>query len=127
MEIRIGMINTAREIGLETSQSLAEVEALVSNALTGSDPLLKLSDDKGKVYLIAAGNIAFVEVASANTDGSRLLRVRPSRPGTHTGHFPQTFRSEKSTCFRGCRSVPNRHLCTRDSCPRGLLSHHGIA
>ncbi|MBU6265240.1 MAG: DUF3107 family protein, partial [Actinomycetales bacterium] len=26
MEIRIGMINTSREIGLETSQTLAEVE-----------------------------------------------------------------------------------------------------
>lgn len=70
MEIRIGMINTSREIGLETSQSLAEVETLVSNALTGSDPLLKLSDDKGKVYLIAAANIAFVEVGS---DQSRRI------------------------------------------------------
>ena len=70
MEIRIGMINTSREIGLETSQSLAEVETLVSNALTGSDSLLKLSDDKGKVYLIAAANIAFVEVGS---DQSRRI------------------------------------------------------
>ena len=64
MEIRIGMINTSREIGLETSQSLAEVEALVANSLNGSSPLLKLSDDKGKVYLVASANIAFVEVGS---------------------------------------------------------------
>lgn len=64
MEIRIGMINTAREIGLETSQSLAEVETLVANALSGTSGVLKLSDDKGKVYLVASANIAFVELGS---------------------------------------------------------------
>ena len=64
MEIRIGMINTSREIGLETSQSTEQVEALVTQALTGSSPVLKLTDDKGKVYLVATGNIAFVEVGS---------------------------------------------------------------
>lgn len=64
MEIRIGMINTAREIGLETSQSLAEVETLVANSLSGTSAVLKLSDDKGKVYLVASANIAFVELGS---------------------------------------------------------------
>ncbi|BAU99402.1 MULTISPECIES: DUF3107 domain-containing protein [Aurantimicrobium] len=64
MEIRIGMINTSREIGLETSSSVAEVEALVADALTGKTPLLKLSDEKGKVYLVSSANIAFVEVGS---------------------------------------------------------------
>ncbi|WP_298120340.1 DUF3107 domain-containing protein [uncultured Aurantimicrobium sp.] len=64
MEIRIGMINTSREIGLETSQTLAEVEALVANSLSGTSPVLKLSDDKGKVYLVASANIAFVELGS---------------------------------------------------------------
>ena len=64
MEIRIGMINTSREIGLETSQTLAEVETLVANSLSGASPVLKLSDDKGKVYLVASANIAFVELGS---------------------------------------------------------------
>ncbi|MEG0028561.1 MAG: DUF3107 domain-containing protein [Aurantimicrobium sp.] len=64
MEIRIGMINTSREIGLETSQSLAEVETLVANSLSGTSSVLKLSDDKGKVYLVASANIAFVELGS---------------------------------------------------------------
>ncbi|MEY2698470.1 MAG: hypothetical protein RL720_426 [Actinomycetota bacterium] len=64
MEIRIGMINTSREIGLETSQSAEQIETLVTQALTGSSPVLKLTDDKGKVYLVATGNIAFVEVGS---------------------------------------------------------------
>lgn len=64
MEIRIGMINTSREIGLETSQTLAEVEALVANSLSGTSAVLKLSDDKGKVYIVASANIAFVELGS---------------------------------------------------------------
>ena len=64
MEIRIGMINTSREIGLETSQSLADVETLVANSLSGTSSVLKLSDDKGKVYLVASANIAFVELGS---------------------------------------------------------------
>jgi hypothetical protein len=64
MEIRIGMTNTSREIGLETSQTLAEVETLVANALSGTSSVLKLSDDKGKVYLVASANIAFVELGS---------------------------------------------------------------
>ncbi|MEG0363003.1 MAG: DUF3107 domain-containing protein [Aurantimicrobium sp.] len=64
MEIRIGMINTSREIGLETSQTLAEVETLVANSLSGTSAVLKLSDDKGKVYLVASANIAFVELGS---------------------------------------------------------------
>jgi hypothetical protein len=64
MEIRIGMINTSREIGLETSQTMPEVEALVASSLDGSSSVLKLSDDKGKTYLIASANIAFVELGS---------------------------------------------------------------
>ena len=64
MDIRIGMINTSREIGLETSQTLAEVETLVANSLSGTSSVLKLSDDKGKVYLVASANIAFVELGS---------------------------------------------------------------
>lgn len=64
MEIRIGIQNTAREIGLESSQSPADIEQLVSAALDGKSPYLKLSDDKGKVYLVPSNAIAFVEVGN---------------------------------------------------------------
>ena len=78
MEVRIGLVNTAREISLETSQTPAEIEKLVSDALAssgnkaeGSSPaLLKLTDDKGKQFLIAAMNIAYVEIGS---DKSRAV------------------------------------------------------
>lgn len=64
MEIRIGMVNTARELSLESSASTAEIETLVADAVTGKSPYLKLSDDKGKVYLVPSVTIAFVEVGS---------------------------------------------------------------
>ena len=75
MEVRIGLVNTAREISLETSQSPADIEKLVSDALTSAgnnaaSTLLKLTDDKGKQFLIAAMNIAYVEIGS---DKSRAV------------------------------------------------------
>lgn len=78
VEVRIGLVNTAREISLETSQTPAEIEKLVSDALASfwdkgenSVPtVLKLTDDKGKLYLIAAMNIAYVEIGS---DKSRAV------------------------------------------------------
>lgn len=64
MEIRIGMVNTARELSLESSASTAEIETLVADAVTGKSAYLKLSDDKGKVYLVPSATIAFVEVGN---------------------------------------------------------------
>jgi hypothetical protein len=75
VEVRIGLVNTAREISLETSQTPADIEKLVSGALASSGnnaapALLKLTDDKGKQFLIAAVNIAYVEIGS---DKSRAV------------------------------------------------------
>ncbi len=64
MDVRIGLINSAREIALETSQSAGDVEALVAEALSTNSPMLKLTDDKGKLYVIATAQLAFVEIGS---------------------------------------------------------------
>lgn len=64
MEVRIGLINTSRELALETSQSAKDVEALVTEALSSKTSMLKLSDDKGKTYLVATTNLAYVELGS---------------------------------------------------------------
>ena len=64
MEVRIGIVNVAREIALESSQSAAEIEAAVSAALTGSTPTLALTDDKGKRYVVPVAGIAYVEIGS---------------------------------------------------------------
>ena len=64
VEIRIGIVNTARELNFESDASLGDIEAAVSAALTGNDAFLKLSDNKGKVYLVPTETIGFVEIGS---------------------------------------------------------------
>ncbi|MGB3413475.1 MAG: DUF3107 domain-containing protein [Microbacteriaceae bacterium] len=61
MDIRIGLTNVARELSLETAQSKEDVETLVSAAIKDDASVLKLTDVKGKVYLIPSRTIAFVE------------------------------------------------------------------
>ncbi len=64
MDVRIGIQNSPREIGFETSQSAEEVERQVAAALSGQSPLLKLGDDKGTVYVVPAAALAYVEIGS---------------------------------------------------------------
>jgi len=64
VDIRIGIFNSPREIGFETSQPAAEIEETVAKALAGSTGYLKLSDDKGKVYIIPTIGLAYVELGS---------------------------------------------------------------
>lgn len=70
MEIRIGIQNSPREIGFETSQPLAEIEAAVAAVLAGEQGYLKLSDDKGKVYIVPAATFAYIEIG---TEESRRI------------------------------------------------------
>ena len=62
MEIRIGIVNTARELNFESSDTAANIESAVAAALSGSAPFLKLSDEAGKVYLIPTATLGFVEI-----------------------------------------------------------------
>lgn len=64
MEIRIGIVNGARELSFESNEQLASIEAAVAAALSGSQPYLKLEDDKGKSYLVPTASIGFVEIGN---------------------------------------------------------------
>lgn len=64
MEIRIGIVNGARELSFESNEKLANIEAAVADALAGSQPYLKLEDDKGKSYLVPTASIGFVEIGN---------------------------------------------------------------
>lgn len=64
MDIRIGIFNSPREIGFETSRPAAEIEETVAAALAGTTSYLKLSDDKGRVYIIPTIGLAYVELGS---------------------------------------------------------------
>lgn len=62
MDIRIGIANTAREIAFESSQAPAEIEKTVAAALESGSGYFKLSDDKGRVYLVPTASFSYLEV-----------------------------------------------------------------
>lgn len=64
MDIRIGIINAPRELSFESAQTAEEIADLVAEALGNGTTFLKLSDNKGRVYLVPTGGIAYVEVGT---------------------------------------------------------------
>lgn len=67
MEIKIGVRESAREISFETSAPLAQIESAVTAALEGSAKLLKLTDDKGRTFLVPTSALAYVEIGAEET------------------------------------------------------------
>lgn len=61
MEIRIGVQNAPRELSLESNQSREEVEKVVEKALSASEPL-RLTDDRGRLFVVPGDRIAYVEI-----------------------------------------------------------------
>ncbi|MBF4601299.1 DUF3107 domain-containing protein [Frigoribacterium sp. VKM Ac-1396] len=64
MDIRIGITNSPREISFETSQTAAEVEKVVGDALDGGKSFVTLADSKGKTYVVPTASLAYVEIGS---------------------------------------------------------------
>ncbi|MBO9577506.1 MAG: DUF3107 domain-containing protein [Microbacteriaceae bacterium] len=64
MEVRIGIVNVAREIGLESSQTAAEVEQLLAEALAKGAPYVTIADEKGKKFLVPTAGIAYIEIGA---------------------------------------------------------------
>ncbi|MEN9923462.1 MAG: hypothetical protein RIS09_976 [Actinomycetota bacterium] len=63
MEIRIGFQNSAREIVVENDQDTSAVQKLVNTALEKNEKLT-LVDAKGRVVIVAASAIAYVDIAA---------------------------------------------------------------
>ena len=66
MEVKIGVLHTPREIVLESSQTPAEVEELISAALKSVDGQLSLTDERGRKVIVPANLVAYVEIAQAD-------------------------------------------------------------
>ena len=64
MDIRIGITNSPREITFESAQTAAEVEALVAAAFDASSSFIKLTDNKGKVFIVPSGSFSYIELGS---------------------------------------------------------------
>ncbi|BDI23452.1 DUF3107 domain-containing protein [Herbiconiux sp. L3-i23] len=67
MEIRIGIVNSPRELGFETSQAAAEIEQSVASALESDAKYLKLTDEAGKLYIVPTASLAYIELGTEKT------------------------------------------------------------
>jgi hypothetical protein len=65
VEVKIGVQFASRELVLESAQTPAEVEAAVTEALSGRGGTLNLVDDKGRVVIVPVDKLAYVEIAEA--------------------------------------------------------------
>ena len=70
MDIRIGILNSPREVAFESSQSADEVEQIVSTAIEKGAPLVSFTDDKGQRYVVPTNAIGYVEIG---TDQARRV------------------------------------------------------
>jgi hypothetical protein len=64
MEIRIGLQNTARELAFESKQSASEIEKSMEGALSSGAKQLKLTDEKGRVFIVPVDALAYVEIGA---------------------------------------------------------------
>lgn len=61
MEVKIGIAESARELVVSSDQTADEVQKLVDDALAG-EGLLRLTDEKGRRYVIRSAQISYVEI-----------------------------------------------------------------
>ena len=66
MEVKIGITDSPRELVFSSAQTQAEVEELVSAALGDASGLLRLSDERGRIFLVHTAKVAYVEIGVAD-------------------------------------------------------------
>jgi hypothetical protein len=64
VDIRIGILNSPREINFETSMSSADVEKAVAAALDSDAKYVRLTDSNDKVYIVPTAAFGYIEVGS---------------------------------------------------------------
>ena len=68
MDVRIGVVYTPKELALEVDGSVDKTVDLVNQALAGTEPMLWLTDSKGKKGGVPTDKIAYVEVDAGDAD-----------------------------------------------------------
>jgi hypothetical protein len=67
VEVKIGVQFAPRELTLESAQSPADVEKVVTEALQSDTGILALEDEKGRRVIVPVQKLAYVEIAEATT------------------------------------------------------------
>ena len=64
MDIRIGVVYSARELTVETDDSVDSVTATIESAISADDGVLWLTDKKGRRVGVPTDKIAYVEIVT---------------------------------------------------------------
>jgi hypothetical protein len=65
VEVKIGVQYAPRELVMESAQTPAEIEQIVTDALA-SDGTLSLTDEKGRRIIVPVSKVAYVEIAESS-------------------------------------------------------------
>jgi DNA-binding MurR/RpiR family transcriptional regulator len=63
MEVRIGVVYSAKELSVELEGKGDEIVATIEDALKGGAPVIWLTDKKGRRVGIPTDKVAYIEVA----------------------------------------------------------------
>ncbi|MGI5211894.1 DUF3107 domain-containing protein [Plantactinospora sp. CA-290183] len=66
MEVKIGVQYAPRELVVESAQTPAEIEQIVTDALGSNGSTLSLTDEKGRRVIVPVDKVAYVEIAEAS-------------------------------------------------------------
>ncbi len=66
MEVKIGVLHTAREIVVDSPDTPEAVETKVAEALKSVDGQLVLTDERGRRVIVPANLVAYVEIAQGD-------------------------------------------------------------
>ena len=67
MDVRIGVIYTAKELSVELDGKADEVVSSIEDALKGGAPVIWLTDKKGRRVGVPTDKVAYIEVADEDT------------------------------------------------------------
>jgi hypothetical protein len=67
MEVRIGVVYSAKELSVELEGKGDEVVSAVEDALKGGAPVIWLTDKRGRRVGIPTDKVAYIEVAEEDT------------------------------------------------------------
>jgi Protein of unknown function (DUF3107) len=66
VEVKIGVLNSPREIVIDSSQTPDEVQNAYESALKTPDGTFSLTDEKGRRVIVAVSSVAYLDVSEAD-------------------------------------------------------------
>lgn len=62
VDIRIGIINTARELVITTDTDVKDLEKAIADGLASEGGTIRFEDEKGHIFVVASRHLAYVEL-----------------------------------------------------------------